>query len=146
MNGHKARCRVERRRKSKYIRKRLKDESNETVSAGDGRSKTGRRKNRVGVAAVSSLTFVPSGAAQTLSRQHFDTSSQPSWQMWIKTESFSFRHLTYTLHFGCHLSTVYTGNCLLLQTSEEKPICLFVIPKKGEPKFFMETRIPLHWL
>ncbi|KAK4830864.1 hypothetical protein QYF61_013793 [Mycteria americana] len=33
MVGHKARCRVERRKKGKYNRKRLKDESNETVSA-----------------------------------------------------------------------------------------------------------------
>lgn len=46
------------------------------------------------------------------------------------------------LHFGCHLSTVYTANGLLLQTSEEDPVHPSVIPRKGEPDFFGETYLP----
>lgn len=58
------------------------------------RSKTGSRKKRVSVVAISSLPFVSSGTVWALSQQHFDNLF--SLPKCIKAESFSFKHSTYT--------------------------------------------------
>lgn len=58
------------------------------------RSKTGSRKKRVRIVAISSLPFVSSETVWALSWQHFDNLF--SLPKCIEDESFSFSHPTYT--------------------------------------------------
>lgn len=70
MVAQKARTRVERRKKGKYITKYLKDESDESLSAGNEGEKleVGRNEKEL----LPSPLFVSSGTVWVLSWQHFD--------------------------------------------------------------------------
>lgn len=101
------------------------------------RCKTGSRKKRVRVVAISSLPFVSSITVWALIGNTLTTSS--SCQSVLRL-SLSHSGTQHTLHFGCHLSAACTGNGLFCRCLS-KTLC--VIPKKDEHDLFVETCISI---